>query len=87
MLDDIGGVANDAGYQHFAGGEFYFLPDAPLMLVARIGGFDRNRVGFDFKNDVDDVAQRDVVLVRAVVAAPTGMKANRDRAECRAGNG
>ena len=41
-----------------------------------IGRFDGNRIGFNFKNEVDDVAQRDVVLVRAVITAPAGVKAH-----------
>src|SRR6266576_636689 len=76
MLDNVRRMADDAGNEHFARGQFNFLPHAPLMLVARIGGFDGNRVRFHFENEVDDVSQRDVVLVRAVIAAPAGVKAH-----------
>jgi hypothetical protein len=35
------------------------------MFMARVGRFDGNGIRFDFENEIDNVAQRDVVFVRA----------------------
>src|SRR3970282_3008954 len=51
-------------------------PPPPLVLGARIGGLDGIGVGAHLENDVDDVLERDVVLVRPVIAAPAGVKAH-----------
>jgi len=59
MLDDIRRMADDAGYEDLACGKLDLIPDAPFMLVAWVGRFDGNRVGFHFQDQVDDVAQRD----------------------------
>jgi hypothetical protein len=40
MLDDIGGVADHAGDQNFAGRKFHGFPNAPFVGVARIGSFE-----------------------------------------------
>ena len=41
MLDDIRCMADDAGQDHFAVGQFDVLPDLPFMLVADIAGLER----------------------------------------------
>ena len=69
-------MPDDARHKHFAGRKLYFLPDTPFVLVPRIGCFNGDRVRFHFQNEIDDVAQRDIVFVRAMIAAPTGMKPN-----------
>ncbi len=73
MLDEIGAMADDAGDQGGARRQFRLLEDAPLMLVAGIGGLDGEAARLHAKDQVDDVTERDVVVVRAVVAAPADM--------------
>jgi hypothetical protein len=76
MLDNVGGVADDAGNEQLAVRQFDVLPDAPFVLVADVAGFDRVRSGVDAEHQVDDVLQRDVGGVRAVPAAPADVEAN-----------
>src|SRR6476661_7991712 len=76
VLHDIRGMPHDAWYEHLAGRELHLLPDAPFVLVPGIGRLDGDRVRFDLEDQVDDVAQRNIVFVRAVIAAPAGMKPN-----------
>src|SRR5687768_17487420 len=33
MLDDVGSMSDDPGYDHFALGKFHILPHTPLVLV------------------------------------------------------
>lgn len=40
MFDDIGGVADDPGDQHFTFGQFDVLPHPPFMFVPGIGALD-----------------------------------------------
>src|SRR5256885_15293395 len=40
MLDDVRGVADDAGHQRLAAWQLDLLPDAPFVLVARVGALD-----------------------------------------------
>ena len=35
MFDNVRGVADDAGDEHFACGQLHFFPNAPLVFVAR----------------------------------------------------
>src|SRR5262245_7465597 len=56
MLDDIGGMADDAGHEDFSFGQFHVLPNPPLVLVSRIGGFDGNGIGAHFQDQIDDIS-------------------------------
>src|SRR5579863_7404719 len=69
-------MPDDAGNERRAGRQFYLLKDAPFMLVARVRGLDRIAPGIDPENQVDDVLQWDVVVVRTVKAAPADMEAH-----------
>ena len=40
MLDEIGGVADDARDEDFSGGEFHVAPDFVFMLVTDVAGLD-----------------------------------------------
>ena len=40
MLDDVGGVADDAGDELLAGRQLRGLPHRPFVLVARVGLLD-----------------------------------------------
>ena len=39
VLDEVGGVADNARNQDLPGGEFYVAPDFELMFVADVAGF------------------------------------------------
>jgi hypothetical protein len=45
------------------------------MLVAGIGRFDGISARPNLQNEIDDISQRNIVLVRAMVAAPTHKEA------------
>jgi hypothetical protein len=55
MLDDVRGVGDDAGDQHLALGQLHMLPDAPFVLVARIGRLKGIGAGIDAEQRLDDV--------------------------------
>ena len=76
VLDDVGGVADDAGQDQLAVGQLGVLPDAPFVLVADVAGLEGVGAGVDLEHDVDDVAHRDVGRVRAVPAAPAEVEAD-----------
>ncbi len=40
MFDHVGGVADDAGNEHFVFWQFCVFPHSPFVLVSRIGAFD-----------------------------------------------
>src|SRR5258706_2519442 len=75
VLDEIGGVADDAGNEDFSGGQFHSAPDFIFMFVTDVAGFDQVRLSIDPEHDIDDVAQRKVSGVRTMPAAPTDVKA------------
>ena len=50
MLDDIGGVADDARDQDLALGQFDVPPNLPLVLVTDIAGLDRECSGPTFSS-------------------------------------
>ena len=52
------------------------LPHLPLVAVARIGAGKRHRHRLGFEDDVDDVLDRDVAVVRAERRAPADMHAH-----------
>src|SRR5438094_4777456 len=74
MLDDIGSVSHDPRHEHFAVGQLDLFPHAPFMLMARVGSFDGNRMSAHFQDQIDDISERNVVLMRTVIAAPAGVK-------------
>ena len=45
MLDDVGGVAHDAGQDQLVVGQLDVVPHLPLVLVADIGGLERVGAG------------------------------------------
>jgi len=76
VLDEIGGVADDAGDQDFSGGQFHVAPDFVFMFVADVAGFDQVGLGVDSEHDVDDFAQWKIRCVRAMPAAPADVIAH-----------
>ena len=76
MLHYVGGVADDAGHQRLAARQLDLLPDAPFVLVARVGALDEIGPGFDFQHEVDDILQRHVGGMRPRPAAPADVIAH-----------
>ena len=76
VLDEIGGVTDDAGDEDFSGGQFHIAPDFVFMFVTDVAGFDQVRLGIDTEHDVDDVAQRKIGGVRTMPAAPADVIAH-----------
>ena len=46
------------------------------MAMARVGRFDGDSRDVGFEHDIDDIAQRDVAVVRPFVVAPANMDAH-----------
>ena len=76
VLDEVGGVADDAGDEDFSGGQFHIAPDFEFMFVTDVAGFDQVRLGVDTEHDVDDVAQGKIGGVRTMPAAPADVIAH-----------
>src|SRR5271170_6723003 len=76
MLDDVGGVADNARDQDLAVGQFDIPPYLPLVLVTDIAGFDRERPRPDLQQYVDDMLQRQVGGMWPVPAAPADVIAD-----------
>ena len=76
MLDDIGGMTDDAGNEQLSVRQLDVLPHAPFVLVADVTRFDRIGTGIDAKHQVDDVVERNVGGVRTVPAAPADVEAD-----------
>src|SRR5437868_2612937 len=67
VLDVIGLHLDYARYQHLAFRQTDVLKQRPLMRMARIRGFKLNRMRLGFPDQVDDVFQRHVAMVRSRV--------------------
>jgi hypothetical protein len=70
MLDDVGGVADDPGNEHFAVRQLGVLPHLPLVLVARIRRLDHVGAGAHLEDEIDNVLERDVTHMRPWPAPP-----------------
>ena len=51
VLDDVGGVADHARREQLAVGQLDVLPDAPLVLVARVGVLVEVGAGVDLEDE------------------------------------
>ena len=76
MLHHVGGVADDTGDQHLAGGQLDVAPHLPLVLVARIGALDHIGADANRQDEIDDVLERHVGGVRSGPAAPADVIAD-----------
>src|SRR5690348_5189003 len=74
VLYEVGAVADHAGDQHRALRQPHLLEDPPLVLVAWVRGLDRIAARAHLEDDVDDVPERNVALVRSVEAAPADVQ-------------
>ena len=52
VLDDVGGVADDARDEDFSVGQLDVSPDFPLVLVPDVAGLDRVSANANLKQDV-----------------------------------
>src|SRR5262249_22668873 len=66
MLDEIRFRLDHAGYKHLAVRQFHALKQSPFVRMARVGGLERDRHGFCRKDEVDDVRERHVAMMRAL---------------------
>ncbi len=76
VLDVVGAGVDNARNQNLIGRQRYRFKNGPLVLVARIGSFNREPAGVYLVDDVQDVGQRHVLVVRAGVIAPADVDAN-----------
>ena len=64
MLDEVRGGIDHAGDDGLAVRQLDVLPHLPLVAVARIGAGERHRHRLGLQDDVDDVLQRHVAVMR-----------------------
>jgi len=74
MLDEVGAVADDPRDERSAFRQFHVLEDPPFVLVARVRRLDRIAPGAHPEDQIDNVPERDVVVVGPVKAAPAHMQ-------------
>src|SRR3954467_6499512 len=70
VLNVIGLHLDYARYQHLAFGQTDVLKQRPFMRMAWIRGFKLNRMRLGFPDQVDDVFQRHVAVVRSRIVTP-----------------
>ena len=56
VFHDVGGVADYAGDEDLAFGQFHIAPDFVFMLVTHVARFDGISLSLDLEHDVHDVA-------------------------------
>ena len=66
MFDDVGGMTDDAGHQRLAFRPAGAPPYFPFVFVPRVGGLQGVAPRVHLQHEIDDVAERDVVLVGTV---------------------
>src|SRR5208337_4789948 len=71
MLDHVRLMRDDAGNELAALRQLHLLPDAPFMLMARIGHFQEITADPHLQNEIDDVLELNVEGVGPVPASPT----------------
>ena len=57
MLDDVAGMRDDAGAEHFAFGQLHPLEQVVLVLVPRIGSLEADGAGIDLEHILDDLGR------------------------------
>jgi hypothetical protein len=76
MLDNVAGMRNDAGAQHFPFGYLQPLEQMVFVFVAWIRSLEAERAGIDFEHVGDDLGQVRFVDAGSLVDAVAGMKAD-----------
>src|SRR6185295_3376075 len=67
MFDEVAVMANDAGHEYLAVGQLHVLPNTPLVIVAGVGRLDRVSARLHFENQIGDIPERHVVLMRPMI--------------------
>ena len=73
---DPWGDVDHAGDQDLAVRQLCVLPHLPLVIVARVGALDQHGLRLGGPDDIGDLAQRHVAVVRAGVVAPAQVHAH-----------
>ena len=73
MFDKVIDRIDHARDQQLVGRQLEVLEERPFMLVTRIRRLVRNSHRVDLEDDIDDVAQGDVAMMRTFVVAPAEM--------------
>ena len=76
MHDKAGQIADDAGNDDLVVGEREFLQDSVFVLMARVREGQHKAADIRFLQDRQDVFERHVLVVRALVIAPADMQAH-----------
>ena len=76
VLDEVAAMPDDARDQCRAVRKFHRLENPPFVLMARVRGLDRIASRIDAEDQIDDVPERDVVVMRPVKAAPADMQSH-----------
>ena len=79
MLDEVGGGIDHAGDQDLVVRDRDLLQVLPFVIVARVGGLDADRLRPRLEGEVDDLGERQVVIVRTFVIAPADVQPHRGR--------
>ena len=69
-------MGDHARDEELVAGELYLLPELPLMLVARIGGLEGVAADVELQEQIDEVAQLQVMHTRRHIGAVAGVKAH-----------
>src|SRR3989442_5271375 len=75
VLDVVRLRLDHAGDQHLALRHLHALEQRPLVTVPGVGGLERDAGGARREHEVDDVGQRHVVVMGALVVAPAHVHA------------
>ena len=76
MLDEVGRGVEHTGDDHLVVRQAHLAEHHPLVLVTRVGAFEGERLRARLEDDAEDLAERDVTVVRALVVAPAEMQAH-----------
>ena len=76
VLDEVGRRVDHARDEAFPVGQLHFFEDGPFVLMTRVSALEADRRGPCLQHRLDDLTQRNVVIVRALIVAPAEMEAH-----------
>src|SRR6266850_4742114 len=76
VLDEVGRRVEHPGNDHPVVGQADLAEHDPLVLVARVRPLEGERLGLGLQRHRQELAQRDVAMVRALVVAPAEVQAH-----------
>src|SRR5262249_48575736 len=76
MLDQADAMGDNPGNEELVVGQAHLLPELPLMLVPRIGGFEGVTADLELQEQVDEVAQLQIMDTRRHIGAVASVKAH-----------